>query len=341
LRNQPPEATHDAVARALDHFDVAVVALTFVSASENTVYRVDAADGRSYALRVHRPGYHTLAELKSENAWTTALSDAGVDTPRPVPTRTGAGYATVPYGDAGDTRHVGMIEWLEGEAFDAVVVRAGCDHVPIFRDLGRLMARMHAQAVGWQPPAGFTRHTLDGEGLIGDDPWWGPFWHVPEFSAAESALVLETRAGIRRMLREYGTGHGAYSLIHSDLLPPNVLVRPTGGVAAIDFDDAAYGYHAYDLAVGLHEFTQHPDFDTIRDALLEGYAAERTLDPDVVRLLPIFLLVRCLVEIGWFESRLQGHLTYNRGGGSDREALIRPLTREALDRCEAVRPLLA
>jgi len=41
------------------------------------VFRVDSEDGRAYALRVHRPGYHTLAELESEPHWTAALNEAG------------------------------------------------------------------------------------------------------------------------------------------------------------------------------------------------------------------------------------------------------------------------
>ena len=113
----PPREVDEAAALAIGHFDVDAVATTFVSASENTVYRIDTRDGHRYALRVHRPGYHGIAELESENAWTRALSDAGVETPRPVPTREGGGYAIVPYGEAGETRYVGLIEWLEGERF--------------------------------------------------------------------------------------------------------------------------------------------------------------------------------------------------------------------------------
>src|SRR5436853_6709931 len=102
----------EAAALAIGHFDVDAVAITFVSASENMVYRIETREGHHYALRVHRPGYHSITELESENAWTTALSDAGVQTPRPIPTREGGSYATVPYGDAGGTRYVRRIRRL-------------------------------------------------------------------------------------------------------------------------------------------------------------------------------------------------------------------------------------
>ena len=245
----------EAAALALGHFDVDAIAITFVSASENTVYRIETREGQCYALRVHRPGYHSITELESEHAWTTALSDAGVQTPRPIPTREGGSYATVPYGDAGETRYVGLIEWLDGEPMTALLDRGDPGLVAACERLGELIAGMHRQTDAFTPPPGFARHRLDGEGLLGDDPWWEPFWHIPEFSDQERRLVLKVRAGMRRWLAAYGTGPGVFGLIHADLLPTNVLVRSDGVVAAIDFDDAAFGYRLYDIAVSLFGLT--------------------------------------------------------------------------------------
>jgi Ser/Thr protein kinase RdoA (MazF antagonist) len=330
----------EAAAIALSHFDIDAVTTTFVSASENTVYRIDTREGHSYALRVHRPGYHNLAELESENAWTTALSDAGVQTPRPIPTREGGGYATVPYGTAGETRYAGLIEWLDGEPMTALLDRddprlvAACGH------LGELIARMHLQADAFAPPPGFTRHRLDADGLIGEDPWWGPFWHIPEFSERERQLVLEVRASMRRRLAAYGTGPEVFNVIHADLLPDNVLVRSDGVVAAIDFDDAAFGYRLYDIAVPLTGLTVGQRFEQFHDALLTGYQRYRALTAEELSLLPMFRLIRFLVEIGWFDSRLAGHLTSDRGAGTTREGLITPLVMHALVLIEQVRPSL-
>src|SRR5579875_2181288 len=57
--------------------------VTLVNVSENHTYKVDdPASGRSYALRLHRPGYRTVAEIESEIAWVDALrTDGGVQTP--------------------------------------------------------------------------------------------------------------------------------------------------------------------------------------------------------------------------------------------------------------------
>ena len=54
-----------------------------INLSENATYSVDDhADGRKWALRVHREGYHSYDAIRSEHAWTDALREqAGVITP--------------------------------------------------------------------------------------------------------------------------------------------------------------------------------------------------------------------------------------------------------------------
>jgi len=73
--------------------------------------------------------------------------------------------------------------------------------------------------------------------------------------------------------------------------------------AVIDFDDAGFGWHQYDLAVALVAYQDHPDFAMFRDACIAGYRSVRTIsDPDLA-LLPMFLLIRDMVQIGWFHQR--------------------------------------
>jgi Ser/Thr protein kinase RdoA (MazF antagonist) len=93
-----------------------------------------------------------------------------------------------------------------------------------------------------------------------------------------------------------------FSLIHADLHPGNVLIDGDH-LAVIDFDDAAFGWHLYDLAVALVFYQDHAHFAVFRDACLRGYGRVRSLPDDVVRLLPMFLLIRRLVQIGWINAR--------------------------------------
>ena len=68
---------------ALTEWDLHVNNIRLVSKAENTVFRLDTERGKPYALRIHRPGYHTLPELDSEQQWTAALDRAGIRVPIP------------------------------------------------------------------------------------------------------------------------------------------------------------------------------------------------------------------------------------------------------------------
>ena len=156
-------------------------AMDLVSRSENTVFRLEVPDGQRFALRIHRPGYHTLPELESELLWTQALNDAGIRVPVGVRTLDGPGYATIPTPDGESSRAVGLVNWLEGELLSSVIedetdATGAVDH---FHQIGRVLAAMNNQASAWAPPPAFTRHAFDVPGYVGEDPFWGRFWDIP------------------------------------------------------------------------------------------------------------------------------------------------------------------
>jgi Ser/Thr protein kinase RdoA (MazF antagonist) len=318
---------------ALQYWDLDVADLRFVVARENAVFKVTCRDGTLFAVRIHRQGYHSLAELESENEWTTALNAAGIDTPRPVATRMGTAYATVPFGTAGDTRQVGLIEWIDGQPLDATLSSGSADPLSLYCDLGALMARMHEQAIAWRPSPGFVRHALDAEGLIGDAPWWGPFWDLPEMTDADKTVIRAARNRMYQSLLDYGKERGTYSLIHADLLPQNVLVYQ-GRPFVIDFDDAGYGWHQYDMAVALVTLAERDDFGDYRDALLRGYRTVRPFSDDDLALLPMFLTIRELVQIGWLHTRVGIELVLSSGVRLARHQVLEPNIRRAVRRCQ-------
>ncbi|MBY0321084.1 MAG: phosphotransferase [Reyranella sp.] len=294
-----------AAEEALRAFPIEPHGLELVSHSENVTYRVlDRRDGAAYGLRLHRPWYHTIDELISERDWIRALDDAGIAVQAPIGTRDGQEYASVTIPATRERRFAGLARWTTGRVL-AEVLRETTDTglaARRFEQLGALTASLHDQAAAWQPPATFTRHALDADGLMGNAPHWGPFWDHQGFSDAERRLVLDARAGLHAALADLDRQPAGYSLIHADMHPGNVLVD--GDVlTVIDFDDAGWGWHAYDIAVALVYQQREANYAVFEGAYVAGYRSVRQLSEETLALLPMFRLIRGLAQIGWFHQR--------------------------------------
>jgi Ser/Thr protein kinase RdoA (MazF antagonist) len=299
------QAYAPAARQALAAFGVTPADVTFVNMSENVTFRVtDSRDGAQLVLRLHRPWYHDIEELNSEHLWTRALVEAGVAAPEPLLTMGGESFAQVEIPVTGERRWAGLARWVDGELLHHVVEREADPTATLryFGQLGALMAAMHDQATGWSPPAGFRRHALDADGLLGPAPFWGPFWDHPIFSADERDLLLHQRDALHAALMRYGKPARTFSLIHADLHPRNVVIDGSHA-AVIDFDDAGFGWHQYDLAVALVSYQDEEAFPAIRDACIAGYRSVRTISEQDLALLPMFLLIRDMAQIGWCGQR--------------------------------------
>lgn len=290
---------------ALRAFPIDVETLELISVSENVCFRViDRSDRAAYVLRLHRPWYHTLEELNAERMWIRALGRAGVDVPLPLTTRDGREYAAVSIPATGERRNVGVAHWTDGELLGELL-RQNEDVGAIegyFAQLGAIVAAMHNQASSWQVPASFARHALDIDGLMGDAPFWGPFWEHPALTSAERQLVIQTRDRIRGALHRYGQRSATFSLIHADMHPFNLLVHGES-LTVIDFDDAGFGWHQYDIAVALIAYRTKPYFRAIEAAFLRGYRTVRGITDAALALVPMFMLIRGLATIGWILQR--------------------------------------
>jgi Ser/Thr protein kinase RdoA (MazF antagonist) len=271
-----------------------------IGKSENVVFRADAPDGTTWALRLHRPGYHALPALESDRELTAHLAASGLIVPTGRRTASGAWYTEVGTPDPEGTRLAGMTLWHPGQTLADLL---GKDRSPAtwdwFERTGALLADLHNATSGWTQPPGFTRHRLDLEGLVGETPFWGRFWDVPGLSAEERGLLSEARSLVAARLAGLTD---PLILIHADAHPANVLVSGDR-LGLIDFDDCAWGWPVFDMAVTLWSSTSEPQFAALRDRCLAGYASRRALPQDLLGQLDLFLLTRSLMLIGWCADR--------------------------------------
>jgi len=291
---------------ALAYWNLGGAPLKLVKHRENTIFRLTASDGRSYALRVHRHGYHSDAELQSEIDWMRTLArDGCIETPDVVPTVDGKDFVTVRHERVGQPRQVSMLEWVAGTAFDDL---GRCERgvetelKERYRRLGALAGRLHRHSASHRPPAGFTRPAWDEAGLVGERPLWGRFWEHPKVTREQLALMRKARIVLDGLLRQIGKDPENYGLIHADFLPENVLVEGDH-MRLIDFDDSGWGWYLFEVAASVFPQVNQPFFDALLAEYVAGYRSERDLSREHEALIPAFIMLRGFTYLGWLMTR--------------------------------------
>lgn len=299
--------------------------ISLIKHRENAVFKVTTASGSCYALRVHRPGYHSEQALMSEQAWVTALDESGIHTPRVQPSLTGETLLTL------QGHCCTVLEWSPGELFDQLgrveqgVLPELCER---YQALGEMAARLHNQGQGWQRPQGFERHRWDIDGLLGENPLWGRFWEHPLVRPEQRKLFLKARLVLKGLLQQVGQDAQSFGLIHADFLPENILVHE-GQLTLIDFDDCGFGWYMFEMATSLFPKINEPYFDDLVAAYVGGYRRHRAFSEEHLEIFPAFILLRGLTYIGWLMERAENLKHKDR------------LAREIIDGlCDAIPELL-
>ncbi len=248
--------------------------------------------------------YHNLRELQSERVWLRSLTQAGIRVPVPVQAVDGRDYVPVPVSETGEIRYASLAHWIEGEIVADVVERSREPRLleSYYARLGSIMGSMHNQASGWVPPASFARHSLDADGLMGNAPYWGPFWKNEFLSRDERDLLLRTRDVMYQRLAACDRGPDTYSMIHADLHHNNLVVA-NNDVSVIDFDDCGLGWHQYDIAVAFFHCPAGVHSRAVESAFLRSYRCIRPIPDEALRLVPMFKLIRGMAILGWMHQR--------------------------------------
>lgn len=302
---------------ALAAYGLADARLTLLRHEYNTTFRVEAG-GESYVLRINRPQVHTAQTIDSEMTWLRALRrDTDLGVPEPVSSRDGSFVVVASDAGVPEPHACVLLRWLEGRFSDRRLTPTQ------LRRVGVLEARLHGHVEGWTPPSGFLRPRVDtltnlgkidstaasaADARLGDHPTRedgdrGRRLVEAVVSADAAALFARALEVVWATTRSLAEDPRRFGLIHGDLHCENFLFH-RGSVRAIDFDDCGWGFHLYDLAVTLWELEDRPRYNELRDSLISGYAAERSLPGDTgVHLEALFVLRRMQMLMWALESR--------------------------------------
>lgn len=280
-----------------------------INLSENATYKVEAPDGRRWALRIHRDGYHSKTAIASELAWLIDLRRTGVvTTPAPVKGLDGEIIQQLAHARMPRPRNIVLFDWENGAE-----PGIGEDLSVPFEVLGEVTARMHLHTRNWQRPAWFQRLTWDFETSLGDAaPHWGRWRDGLGLDTEKEKLFARTVDLIGKRLAAYGKGPERFGLIHCDLRLANLLIDGAS-VKVIDFDDCGFGWYMYDAATPVSFYEHEPQVPALIESWKTGYRRVIALSKQDEAEIPTFVMLRRLLLVAWIGSHHETDLAKSMG----------------------------
>lgn len=244
------------VLAALAEYPLQVRRIRPVSGHLNMIFRVDAADGHTFAVRVARPGWRTEADLHAEARWLEALAlETDMGAPVVLRTRSGEPFLTAAAGGVPQARRCLVTSWIPGR-------QLARDLSPTnLRRFGELSARLHRHAASWHVPPDL--HPVRADRL---------------YARGEPAVLRGEvfDAAAERVTAELATlrvGPAPPRLIHCDLNQDNVHIDGDG-LRPLDFEDVVLGYPVQDIAMTFQDLLFYTELHA------EGYARARAAFAD-------------------------------------------------------------
>jgi Ser/Thr protein kinase RdoA (MazF antagonist) len=280
-----------------------------INLSENATYKVEAPDGRRWALRIHRDGYHSKTAIASELSWLIDLRSTGVvTTPRPLKGRDGEIIQQVGHARMPRPRNIVLFDWETGAE-----PGIGEDLSGPFEVLGEVTARMHLHTRQWKRPEWFSRFTWDFETSLGEQqPHWGRWRDGMGVDAAKAKLFGRTVDLIGKRLAAYGKAPERFGLIHCDLRLANLLIDGKA-VKVIDFDDCGFGWYMYDAATPVSFYEHEPQVPGLIESWKTGYRRVIPLSKADEAEIPTFVMLRRLLLVAWIGSHHETDLAKSMG----------------------------
>jgi Ser/Thr protein kinase RdoA (MazF antagonist) len=286
---------------ALTRWGLEGFTLTPVAYRENMTFRVDAADGRRFAFRIHQANYRTDAQIQSELDLMTYLNGEGIQTPEVVPATDGSLYTTVETAAVGEPRQCDMFEWIDGrplrETGQPLDIPLS-ELTALYARVGRIAASIHNATERWQRPPGFDRPAWDSEGTFGESAHLGDFRRLTDISHEQRQMLLAIADKVAEVQTAFGKTLDRYGLSHCDFLAENIFICEDG-LRLVDFDDSGESWHLLDICTAVFDLLETPSYEPCLEATIQGYREVRDLPDEHLQMMPAFVMARILSYLGW------------------------------------------
>lgn len=171
----------------------------------------------------------------------------------------------------------------------------------LFREVGMIAGKMHAQSKKWDQPSYYKRMEWDFEGTFGEE--WNNFYGESYRSKtwltdAEIAALDRCVEVTRSRLESYGKAPARYGMIHSDLRTANLL-KNGHAIGVLDFDDCGKGWYMYEIAGAVALIEHRPDFKEVIQEVVKGYESIMPISNEDKEEIWTFIMMR---RIGMLQS---------------------------------------
>lgn len=268
--------------------------------SENATYLAydSITQDKLGVLRISRPGYHTLDELKSEIAWLRQINDyTPLVAAKPLSGSDGDSIQSILGRDHREYYCI-MTEFLTGTAPDENDEPAA---VKQYASLGETTAYLHRHTRLWKGAANLKRIHWTYDNMIGNTPVWGSWQAAKDLTPEMTAVLTRVSGIIKKRLERYGRNENNYGLIHADLRLANLLIEREQ-IKVIDFDDCGFGWYLHDLASSVSFIETKPIVPELIDSWLSGYRKILPFHQQDFKEIDTFIMQRRLQLMAWLAS---------------------------------------
>jgi Ser/Thr protein kinase RdoA (MazF antagonist) len=274
--------------------------LTELNAFENFVYEAENQDGVVLILRVSHSTRRSLDYTLGEVEFVRYLGAAKIPVSQPILSEAGQFVERIEDSDPGHYFVVTAFERAEGVVFDdAPPLRERYWKPELFRELGRIFARLHNRAQTFKPSnPRFKRQEWYEYDVV----------DIDRFAPPEEQLVRERTAQIIERLKQLPRTPEDYGVIHADLHPHNFCFAD-GRITVFDFDNCEYAWFAKDIAVIVFYVARFETRGQREEAVatflapfLEGYRELRRCDRRWLEALPDMLALQRSMNYALFHQ---------------------------------------
>ena len=248
---------------AIEQYSFSSVELKFLKHLENTTFKLSTEQG-DFLLRVYCGLQNTVQDIESEAKIIEYLISCN-DYSYQKPIYNNSNRFVSISEASGISKPVSILSWI-----DSPIIGHQVKDLSLFEKLGKLIACIHNKLADWQKPIDLKRPMLDADGLMGKNGAFGYANLAYKYFARETISLFES---VSQRLIDFETVAGKetkiFGIIHGDLHLNNVILYQNT-LIPIDFDDSAWGYYIYDLAVILTNYSDMAEYSVIKTNLFQG-----------------------------------------------------------------------